>query len=347
MSDTHRLDYLLFPHTTLSSRRLENLCLFLPRLEILEVISPARIPEWARERISARPAVNESEMFSRIEGCIAGYRDFAKVHGGPGGMLGYIKEALSEIDEPRYRIQEELRGKLPGANDTVEMETLKAALFLEMARELDEKELDMEAGYDRLNAIEQQFRDILGIEDEESEQLRTNLAQTLFPDESGSLYLLDKRIESWFLMLSRGPVSSMPVFVAGFSEAIDQVLDIIRTGCERKGKDFSTAAYKLGPVSLSRTEERESSRIASSCLPDLDRFLTSVLRNEDPRELEGKRLELQSAYEGLFKGEPGDAKAILNITVIKGLSCADIPGLSQPGADALAGPPIFLNVETG
>ncbi len=358
MTETNSLDYFLFPHMTFSSNALENLCVFLPRLNILEIISRASIPKWAQERIYGHAILSEGELFSRIGGCIEGYRNFAKVHGGPGGVLGFLSHALDEIDEPRYRIQEELRGKFPPAKDSEEREIVQASVFLEMARELDEKELELKTGYDRMNTIEQEFRDILGIEDEESEQVETSLSSALAPDENGLLYMLAKRIESWFRMFSAGPVVNMPVFVAGFREVADETLDIVRTECERSGKDFSTAAYRLGPVprlfgpagGRLRTplDAPGVSEVISSCRHGLDDFIRSAARDEEP---EGKRGLLQSAFEELCRrcGTPQDARASLLITVVKNVSVAAIPGLPPLRLTGEAGdwPPVFLSVEAG
>ncbi|MDR3554827.1 MAG: hypothetical protein P4L55_08740 [Syntrophobacteraceae bacterium] len=354
MTETDRLDYFLFPHMTLSANSLEKLCVFLPRLDILEILSRATIPEWARDRIYGHAVLSGDKLLSRISDCLQGYRDFANVRGGPGGMLGYLKQALEDIDEPRYRIQEELRGKIPHAKDDQELEIVQAALFLEMARELDEKELEIESGYDRLNVIEQEFRDILGIEEEDTEQVGPDLSEALFHDENSLLYMLGKRIESWLRMLSSGPVVNPPVFVAAFPEVVEQVLDTIRTELERSGKEFFTALYRLGPLprsqGLSRTlpDTPGLSEIASSCRHGLDDFLRSAARNEETEE---KRNALNTTFEELCArcGTPEDAKATLLVTVVKNIPVAAIPGLpSLPlGAAAESWPPIFLSCVAG
>ena len=356
---TDSLDYLLFPHMTLSSNTLENLCVFLPHLNILEIISRAAIPEWAKERVYGRTGLDKGELFSLIRASLEGYRDFAKVHGGPGGVLGYIKQALDEIDEPRYRIQEELRGNLPPGKDKEEREIVQASIFLEMARELDEKELEIVAGYDRVNAIEQEFRDILGIEDGESETVETDLLSDLVPDENGLLYMLAKRIESWFRVLSSRPLESLPVLVAGFPEVAAEAFDIVGTECEREGKDFSTAAYTLGPVPwpvgsaggrlLTLMEDPGILEVVSSCRSGLDDFIREAVRSEDQEKLEGKRKLLQSAFEKLCErlGAPEDGRATLLVTVVKNVSVAAIPGLTplRLSGDAGAWPPIFLSIQ--
>lgn len=348
MTDTHSLDYYLFPHMTLSSNALANLCVFLPRLNILEIIARAQVPEWAQDRVCGYPVLNEGELSSRIGASIEGYRNFAKVHSGPGGMLGYLQQALDEIDEPRYRIQEELRGKLP-AEGAEQNQIVQASLFLEMARELDQKELEIESGYDRLNAIEQEFRDILGIEDEESEPVDVNLSSALAPDQNGLLYMLGKRIRSWFRMFSIRPVAGAPVFVAALPGVADEALDAVRTGCEKSGIDFSTAVHTLGPVPWPAGKARtlpQSSELVSACRRGLDDFIRSAARIKDPEKLEEKRLALQSALEKLCGTEgPG---ATLRLTVVENVPLAAVPGLPPlpfAAGDAQSWPPVFLSVE--
>jgi hypothetical protein len=222
MTAVNELNYFLFPHMTLSEHDFRNLWIFLPRLSVLEIVRQPSIPQWAQERFSGWSALRGEELSTRIGACIEGYRAFAQVHGGPGGMLGFLSRALDETDEPRYRIQEELRGSCPPELDPAQKEIFQAAVFLEIARELDEKELEIASSYTRLNAIEQQFRNILGIEDEESERAETNLTPALAPDTNGLLYMLPRRIRSWFRMLSLNPLERMPIFVGCFPEVIEE-----------------------------------------------------------------------------------------------------------------------------
>lgn len=345
MTDT--FDYFLFPHTTLSSNALENLCAFLPGLNILEITSRASIPERAKDRICVHPVISNPELISRIRATIVNYSDFAKVHGGPGGILGFLSHGFGETDEPRYRIQEALRGKVPTEKDAEENQIVQAALFLEMARELDEKELEIEAGFDRMNEIEQEFRNILGIEEEEALQVGADLSSPLVPDESSLLYMLKRRIENWFHMLSSGPAIKKPVFVTVFPEVVLEALDIVRTGCEKSGQDFSPIAYTLGPVPWAGRllDAHEILESVSACGVGLGDFIKSAAGSEDAEKTENKRRLLQSAFEELCKkcGAAQDEKATLKVTVVRNVSAAAIPGLPQPGFDGEGSwPPVFL-----
>jgi hypothetical protein len=353
MTDTNSLDYFLFPHMTLSSSLLENLCVFLPHLNILEIISKVSIPEWAMDRLHGYAVFTDPELSSRIKSSLEGYRDFAKVRGGPGGVLGFLRQALDEMDESRYRIQEELRGKFAPDKDDEDTRIVQASLFLEMARELDEKELEIQAGFDRVNTVEQEFRDILGIEDEESEPVGVDLLSTLVHDENGLLFMLEKRIESWLRVFAARPVANTPVFVTGFPEVALEALEIIRTGCERGGKDFSTASYMLGPLPfcLPPRDVPGVSDALSACRRGLDDFIGSAARGEEPEKTETKRRLLQNAFEELFARceQPVNREATLQLTVVKNICAAAIPGLpARPLTDEPGTwPPVFLTVQTG
>ncbi|MDR3567841.1 MAG: hypothetical protein P4L43_07415 [Syntrophobacteraceae bacterium] len=356
MTDTESLDYFLFPHMTLSPTLLKNMSVFFTRLNVLEIIGSS-IPDWAKESVYGCDVINDAELFSRIKASIEGYREFAQVRGGSGGVLGYLKQALDDIDEPRYKIQEQLRGKIAQEKDTRETPIVEASVFLEMARELDEKELEIHADYDRVNAIEREFRDILGMEDEELEKVGADLPETLVRDENGLLFMLAKRIKSWFLMLSRRPVASRPVFVAAFPEVAAEALDILRAGCERSGTDFSTAAFTLGPLpwpgrhSLPPLDDPEVLSAFSSCRSGLDDFIRSAARGEESAKLEKRRQMLQSAFEELCTRcqTPENARASLLVTVVEKICLASIPGLSPMPllGDEKTWPPIFLSFTSG
>lgn len=361
MTRIETLNYFLFPHMTLSANDFRNLGIFLPRLSVLEITRRASFPEWAKERFSGWPVLRGEELSAKVNSCIEAYRAFAQVHGGPGGILGFLSQRLDELDEPRYRIQEELRGKWPPDVDPAQKETIQAALFLEIARELDEKEREIESSYAHLDAIEREFRDILGIEDDRSESALTSLTPVLAPDTTGLLYMLPRRIETWFRMLSLRPVESMPVFVACFPEAIEETLEMIRTGCEQKKREFSTATHLLGPVPrvdglglkqfLTLMEAPGMAELLSSCHRDLEDFIKGAAGGENQVELQGKSRSLQSAFKKLCRkcDVPEGRKMSLGVTLVEHVSLGDVAGFlgASPGFEAGAWPPVFLCIAAG
>jgi len=344
---------------TLSDNDLRDLCIFLPRLNVLEIARQANVPQWVQERLSGWPVLRGGDLPALIDSCIQGYRNFAQVHGGPGGILGYLSQVLGEIDEPRYRIQEELRGKCPQDMDPAQKETIQAALFLEIARELDEKELEIESSYAHLSEIEQEFRDIVGIDDEESESAETNLTPALSHDVEGLLYMLPRRIESWFRMFSLRPADGLPVFVACLPEVIEETLEMIHTGCERNGKEFSTASYPLGSIPGSGVLGRKQFQslieapgmpdLLSICHHELENFIKRAAARENPVELQGGSVPLQSALEKLCGKctAPQDDKLSLMLTMVENVSFAEAAGFLgvHHGFESAAWPPVFLSID--
>ena len=352
------MNYFLFPHMTLSVNDFRNLGIFLPRLSVLEITRQASFPQQAEGRFSGWPALRGEELSTVLSSCIEGFRAFAQVHGGPGGVLASLSQLLDEIDEPRYKIQEEIRGKCPPELEPSQKKTIQAALFLEIARELDEKELELESSYARLNAIELEFRDILGIEDDRLESAETSLSPPLAPDTNGLLYMLPRRIETWFQMLSLQPVEGMPVFVSRFPEVVEETLEMIRAGCEQKKKEFSTATYLLGSIprvdGLGRKqfqtlmEAPGMPELLSSCHRELDDFIKRAAGGENVAELEGKSRSLQSAFEKLCRKcdvTEGD-KVSLAATLVNNISLNDVAGFlgASTGFEAGPWPPVFLNI---
>jgi hypothetical protein len=352
MDPNDSLNYLLFPHLTLFSNAAANL-MFLPRLSVLEILSRAPVPQWAKNWLFPHPAISDPEMASLIGAGLAAYREFAKIHEGPGGILGFIKQSLGEIEEPRYRIQEQLRGK--SSMSAEKDEILQASLLLEMARELDDKQLEIAAGYDRSNAIEQEFRDILGIEDEDSQLVASNLSSALAADESSLLYMLEKRIRSWLKVMSAGPALNMPVFVCGFPEVVEEILDIIAAGCAKNGKDFTTTSFELGRVPWPAGGAGPLNagtgvpELVQTCRQGLDDFLRSAAQTASPEETEEKRLILQTSFEELCAGcdAPEEALPTVSVSVVKNIPVSAIPGLPPLGEKTEPWPPIFLCIDSG
>ena len=357
VAGTETLSYFLFPHLTLSDNALRDLCIFLPRLNVLEIARQASIPQWAQERLSGWPVSPGDDLSAGIDSCIKGYLNFAQVHGGPGGILGFLSRVFDETDEPRYSIQEELRGKRPKDMDPAQKKTTQAAVFLEIARELDEKELELESSYAHLNEIEQEFRDIVGIDDEDS-SAQANLSPALAHDVNGLLFMLRTRISNWFRMFSLKPADGLPVFVACLPEVIEETLEMIRVECERGGKEFCAATYSLGSIPgagglglkqfQTLIEAPGMPELLSGCHRELEDFIKRVAGRESQAELQCRSRSLQSALEKLCGkcNMPEGDKVSLGLTLVENVSFADVAGfLGVPGGfEAATWPPIFLSI---
>ncbi len=241
------VNYFLFPHLAASEMELRNLFVFLPHCNLLEITQPAPIPEWGRERFHSWPVVRDAEFRATIASCVREYRAFAEIHGGTGGTLGYLTQALDATGETRLEIQEELRGKCPTGMDQERLRLLKAAVFLEIARELDEREYELEASYAHLNALEEEFRGILGITpDEDGPEAEETLSPPLLPDAAGRLFMIARRMESWLQLFATRGVDGIPVFVTNSAQVIEEALEVIRTASERAGKKFTAERISLG-----------------------------------------------------------------------------------------------------
>lgn len=380
MTEIETLNYFLLPHMTLSEAYFRNLLTFLPRLNVLEIVRKALIPEWAPGRISGWPVRHDDDLLSKVGASIEAHRAFAQVHGGPGGILGFLSGTFEEIDQNRFRIQEELRGKITPEMSSAQKGIFQAALFLEIACERDQKELEVESGYTRLSAMEQEFREILGIGDDEFEQAQANLTQALTPDVNGLLYMLSKRIESWFRIFSLSspsPPETVPIFVTCFPEVIEEVMEMVRTACERNERKFSEVSYKLGSVpgmdlpgskQLGTVIEtpvtfppgqgdpevpmhqtvRAVPELLSCCRRGLEDFIRSVAERKDVTLLEHKRSSLQNDFEKLRREcvDLGSDEVNLGLTVVENVSLADITGFpaASPEFEAGSWPLVFLSI---
>ncbi len=358
MSAAENLNYFLFPHTILSTRDFRNLRISLPRLNIMEIIQHAAIPKWGRKTFAGWSVLGSQELSDRIGSCVRAYRSFAEIHGSPGGTLGFLSRALDEIDEPRYQIQEQLRGKRPPEMDAEEKEIIQAAVFLEIARELDEKELELESNYTHLSAIEREFRDILGIEEEESEPVETDLTPPLAHDTNGLLYMLPKRIVSWFRMLSLKPIEKMPVFVSCFPAVIEETLEMVRSACEGAGKEFASTVYPLGAVPrVDMLGEKQFQTLVEA--PGIPELLSSCYRGLEntmkaandgvPELIQERSWSLKNELEKLCRNcdmAEGD-KVSLNLILLEKLTLNDVLGFlgANPVFGTEAWPAAFLSVD--
>ena len=355
---TETLNYFVCPHMALSDDDFRLLSIFLPGVNVLEIVRPASIPQWARERFCGYPVLRGSELASRIDSCLQGYRNFAQVHGGPGGILGFLSAVFDESQEPRYFIQEELRGKSGQNMDPVQKEIIRAALFLEIAREFDEKELEIESGYSRLSAMEQEFRDIVGIDEEDTEAAEAHLTPALAHDPNGLLYMLPKRIESWFRLFSLQPVEGLPVFVGCLPAVAQEIIEAIRTGCEQNGKECSSSTYSLGSIPVNMGQKQFRSLIEAPGKPELlsgwhrelEDLIKAAAGGENRAKLQDRSRSLRSAFEKLCGkcAVEGD-RADLDMTLVERVSFADTAGYLgvSGGFRAAAWTPVFLGIRKG
>jgi hypothetical protein len=140
--------------------------------------------------------------------------------------------------ETRLDIQSKLKGKdAEGREIEKALRLLEAGVFMEIARDLEEKELELETSYAEAGNLEEEFRKILGVENiDEFEDSVGALSPPLLPERTASSFMLLQRTIFWFrLFFSRAPEEA-PVFVTLGGEAIEEILEVLeketkRTGC--------------------------------------------------------------------------------------------------------------------
>lgn len=333
--EKYPINYFLFPGLIIPEEEFRNFFVFLPRLNFLEISRPAAVPEWAREKFFSRPAIADQELMGQIKSCSQGYRAFAEIHGGSGGNLGYLSRALEDMSDTRFGIQEQLRGKCPAGLDAKQIEVLRAAVFLDIARELDEKEFELASGIAEAGALEKEFAEILGLTEEDDSEVPEDLDLPLFGESPGPQYMLPERIASWFQIFSAHMGDVAPVFVASGPEAAVESLDTLRTALDHVGKEFSSSTLALGSFpSLDHLGQKQfRSVIEAPGVPPilaayqerLDLFLTNAASGKDIDALESEAAPLRQCLEKACRvcSVPGKDCVTLYLELVHGLSCGE------------------------
>ncbi len=245
--------YLLFPQTVLSDR---DFCLFsylVPELHMLQILRPSAIPEWGTRQFSDWPAITDQGMIEAVRGSLRSYQDFAAIHGEETGLASISHEHIAgEYSESRLQIQTDLRKKEPPAAELSRAMLTEASVFLEMARDLDEREIELETGIAQVDRLESEFREILGISSEEDpKDVVETVTPPLFPETSLS-YLLGKRMACWLRLLCWRTLDGQPVMVTNSEEVVEEALESLSKCLKVQGREFHVERHSLcripGPV---------------------------------------------------------------------------------------------------
>lgn len=285
MMNQDSLKLMLFPYTVLPEREYRQLSLVLPGLSLLQVTRPAAVPDWLVQTVSPWPAVTEQHQIETIGLCLEGYREFAAVHGNDSALTSLSLAQISrDFAESRFQIQTELKKKGTPELSEAEISLIEAAVFLEMARDLDEKELEVEAGLARMDSLEGEFREILGIsEDETPEDALDALSPPLRPEPASLSFMLSKRIQSWLRLLSNHMPAATPVLVTTSETVLTEFFDLFRIPDDGGGKISEPTRLALGSIPtvedlavadfLSLLSDPEASAILTSCWQGLEAVL--------------------------------------------------------------------------
>jgi len=240
--------YILFPYTILSERESRHLSVLLPHLSVFQVIRPPAVPDWLQRQVTGWSAITEPEQIETIKLCLKGYQQFAAVHGENSVLASLSLDQISrDFAESRFQIQTQLKKNDPDESENWETLLLEAAIFLEMARDLDEKEIELEASLTHIDDLDGEFREILGISDEED---LADAVETLSPplraDQAYLSFMLSKRIESWLRLFFNRRPEACPTLVTTAEQVLEELFEPVRGGYERTGKTFEPSRIVLG-----------------------------------------------------------------------------------------------------
>ncbi len=296
--------FFLFPFTTLSETECRFLSLCFPALNILAVSRPIDIP--APCRTIARPwqTLEDEDSASAVSSQWRHYRELADIHGMESLQVSMARQwALSLPDENRHQIQDALKGSSPDSDLTGKKRLIvESGVFLELARDLDEKEMELEKDYRKVEAIEADFRKALGMEEEDIlDEMVYSLNLSLKNEKSHRTFMLDRRMASWCrLVLPR--LGGLPTaLVTGERRVIDSVVDAAEAVCKRKGVSLELEETPLPPLPLPPWEEGRDELLSVNSLPSANELRQALEEMATAPEAAWRKTlsEVQGAWEVL------------------------------------------------
>jgi len=344
--------YLLFPHTVLRETDVRHLSILLPNLSVLQVLRPQILPEWLQGRFSTLPTITEHERIAEANLALRGYREFAEIHGENATLASMSYDQIAEDNrESRFFIQKELGEREAQAPEKRKDLLLESAVFMELARDLDEKGMELEVGYSKIGNLEAEFREILGItSEEEILEAEGTLSPPLAHESSHLYFMLNRRMSGWLRLLSAQPLTRTPVLVAIGPEVLSIALEAIKNDRERNGRPPEEIHFTLPSITslknlngnsfLELTNKLSGTNTLNSYWQELDRFLSAPndaqLRTKLEENVTGLA-EAISSFRKQYSNEPSET-AGLSITYLPGSSLNDVWRALDPiGFEALGG----------
>ncbi len=246
--------FFLFPQSVLSEGEFRFFSYLFPELHLLQVLRPPTFPEWGSRQFSGWPAIRDQELLDAIRGSLEAFREFAAIHGEESSLASISHEYIAgEYSESRFQIQANLREKAPPMDVTAQAMPMEACVFLEMARDLDEREMELETGIAQVDRLESEFREILGISSEEElEDVLETVTPPLFSDRNLS-YRLANRMAFWLrLFLCSKSLDEPPVLVSTSNEVVEEAVESLAKWLSLNGKALHFERHVLcqipGPV---------------------------------------------------------------------------------------------------
>jgi hypothetical protein len=250
MNHQDSIRYFLFPHSVIAEHEARHLALLLPNLHLLEFVNPLQLPAWGQDHFSRDAALPDQALNERVRRYLRDYLDFAEVHRDSDTLSLLGQELHDKGNDPsRFFLQGELRGRTPQGPDMRAWLRLEAAAFLELARELDERELELENHYRRMEELEKGFREILGVIDgEEMEEVIETVNPPLVSDHSRFTYLLARRSLSWYRVFADNLQQPDVIPVALSREVIVELTDPIQTEWEHSGRELPLVQRSVAEI---------------------------------------------------------------------------------------------------
>ncbi|SMC16145.1 hypothetical protein SAMN02746041_00011 [Desulfacinum hydrothermale DSM 13146] len=233
--------YFLFPHSVLSEPAARCWATVGAALDCLRMVEPATLPPWAEPLCNQHGLEKDEGFWERVGVVLQGYRRVGTDFGQDGLMAALSREwSLGESPESRSHIQALLKGMAAPPADPAEWLLTEACVFLELGRELDQRELELVGSLQNVSRLEGQLLETLGADEEEEDELQRALETAnppLSPEWGHFTYLLRLRIGFWFRLFSRLALQDDRVVLTALNrDVVDEVLDPFQTERERRGE---------------------------------------------------------------------------------------------------------------
>ncbi len=361
------LRYFLFPHSSLSESEFRSLSILLPNLSLLQVVRAPSIPLWAEGQFSAAQVFHEQERMQQIDACLRSFQEVGSFYGNE-CLLASVSQKLSlrESGESRFKIQGDLRGKETKTPDPEEALLLEAGTFLEMALDLDEKERDLETGFSQAEALEDEFRRIIGMsEGDDMEDSIESVTPPLSIGKGNLAFMLSKRMTCWLRLFSRYALAEKPVLTTIVRDSAEELFDHLQAQYDRAGKSFGITRRSLASIPCADRLSKEAFASMVRGMSDAGllesywKSLEEVLRNPHDSELEQELAERAQAIEKQMQGlesakhRSGAKRTTLSLTYVEERSISDLwhpidkegHKLLGDGQSLQGAPSIFLHLE--
>lgn len=256
----------LVPYSHLPDSYYRFLELTLPSVHVLGFIRQPYCPPWDRGTIATCLLSLEGEKAQSLNNVYKGYQEFAKIHG-----ERHLLETISltktqdEWEESRPHLRSMLKTAETASSDQVWSILVESIIFLELARELDERDIEVDNDLFKVKELENLFASSLGIEteddlDEVEEPVRVVVEE--LPRRSYFGYLTKSRMSHWLrtyfarlpFVIRRCNIAEersvvlgrdLPILLCVSRDSAEELIDPIRTKEERTGLEWSPDTVTL------------------------------------------------------------------------------------------------------